>query len=66
MADDNRLRCRGGAIAAVYDIIGPSGHAALHPLRDPGEDRDPFCSASMPARWIPAFAGMTKKVVCGR
>jgi len=33
----------------------------MGPSRHPGESRDPPYRAAMLAKWIPAFAGMTKR-----
>jgi hypothetical protein len=33
----------------------------MAPSRHPGESRDPFRHHRGAARWIPAFAGMTKR-----
>src|SRR5882757_6810292 len=46
------------ARSAVISASGSRSTASLK--RHPGESRDPSLSIAMVAKWIPAFAGMTK------
>src|SRR5258705_13433165 len=47
---------------AARATAGPTLAPADHLLRHPGEDRDPSCRHRGAAEWIPAFAGMTKRM----